>query len=127
MLAAAIPIPHSIRASVMYRRGTWRYSKPRLSRNRRPHVEHLYLCLFSCLPWYHPSRVYSSFLQSGHTRLFSSTTIFLPRAASDDMSSACSTAAMCLHLHPFSVVWYTHSHVGLSPANETRYHTPSVP
>ncbi len=43
------------------------------------------------------------------------------------MSSACQAAAICLHLHPFPVVWYAHSHVGLSPASETRYHTPSVP
>ncbi len=31
MLVTDIPIPDNIRASVMYRRGTCRYSKPRLS------------------------------------------------------------------------------------------------
>ncbi len=29
------------------------------------------------------------------------------------MNSVCSTAAICLHLHPFPVVWHMHSHVGL--------------
>ena len=35
--------PHTrqLRPSVLYRRGTWRYVNPKLSRNRRPHTEHL--------------------------------------------------------------------------------------
>ena len=41
------------------------------------------------------------FLHSGHLGSCSSTKIFLPRAASDDMSRGYSTAAMCQHLHPF--------------------------
>ena len=126
MLATDIPMPYSIRASVMNRRGMWRYSKPRLSRNRRPHVEHLYLCLSSCSPRYHPSRTYFLFLHFGHLSSCSSTEIFLPRDASDDISSRCSTAAMCLHLHFFPVVWYAHSHMGLSSANHTQYRLPSV-
>ena len=50
------------------------------------------------------------------------------KAASDGTGSACSTAAICLRLHPFlPVMRYAHSHVGLSPANETRHHAPSLP
>ena len=44
----------------------------------------------------------------------------------DDMSGICSTAAICLHLHPFPVVWRIHPHVGHSPANGTRYNTSSI-
>ena len=61
-----------------------------------------------------------------HLSSCSSTEIFLPRDASDDISSRCSTAAMCQHLHFFAVVWYAHSHVGLSSSNHTPYHLPSV-
>ena len=56
---------------------------------------HLYRYLFSCLPWYHPSRVYFFSLHFEHIGLCSLISIFLPGAASDYTSSSCSTAAMC--------------------------------
>ncbi len=39
------------------------------------------------------------------------------------MASSCSTAAICLHRRLRPCVWYGHSHVGPSHANETRYHS----
>ena len=73
MLAADVPIPDSIRASVMYRRGTWRCSKPGLSFGTAVRTwTHLYLCLFSCLPRYHPLRTYLFFLHPGQHSSFSS-------------------------------------------------------
>lgn len=41
--------------------------------------------------------------------------IFLSREASDNISSMCSTADICLHLHPFPVVRYGHSQLRYRP------------
>ena len=106
-LPTGSPIHDSIRIGVIYGLGIWRDST-RSSRNHRLHMVHLYHGLFSCLPWHHQSRAYFSFLQSGRTKSFSLMSTFLPRAASDDMNSVCSTATMCLHLHPLPAVWCAH-------------------
>lgn len=65
-------------------------------------------------------------LQPRHTGHFLPSA-FLPGAFSDDTGSACSTAAVCLHPRPFPAAWHARPHAGISPANHTPAHTPSVP
>ena len=127
MLAAAIPIPDSIRAGVMYRRDTWRYSKPGLSPNRRLHTVYLYLCLFSCLPRYH-RRGSTSFPYTVRARqiLFPDVDLLAEgglRQYEQRVLDRCDMLAPAL---PSGGVVRALD-VGLSPANETRYHAPSVP
>ena len=57
MVSTGDPAPDSTGAIVMQMDGTRRYSKPRLSRNLRPHSWRLYLCLSSYLPRYTPLRL----------------------------------------------------------------------
>ena len=115
------PHPRQHKASVMmYRRGTWRYSKPRLSPDPPLTYSALVpLPLLVSAVVYHPSREYFLVPQAGHARSCSRVSIFLPRAASGDTSSACSTAATCLHLHPSPVVRYTRTRIW-GPRPQTR-------
>ena len=128
-LAAAIPVPGSISAGVMMNTGAapggipkarvvpgpaaciWRTRTPDSSRACRGISSVAGVPLF--------------FTQSGHARSCSLASTFLPGTSPDYMISACSTAAICLHLHP--VVWYARPHTGLSLANETRHHMPPCP